>query len=312
MRKLLLLLAALGLSTAAQAQDLQADPSGIAPLASYIHTAPASASSSFAPCVNNEIAQNGVTNAFGAGNTSTTTGGAQELGQSITAPCTGAIDSLYIVYQPVVGTAGQTAAGRLTWYAGAGTATAAISTVPFSFTVPTEGFAYELAFDIPNFAVTEGSLYTFFVDLDSPTNIAMHGTNLNPYAGGTLFLSTSTTPTPTSALAAYDLRFFLEFTAGSATATESAVQGRRVALGTGAPNPSSTQSTIQFQVREASNVRLAVYDVMGREVAVLAEGAYAPGLQTVTLNTSNLAAGAYVLRLQAENEVLTNRLSVIH
>ncbi|HYE57793.1 MAG TPA: S8 family serine peptidase, partial [Rhodothermales bacterium] len=65
------------------------------------------------------------------------------------------------------------------------------------------------------------------------------------------------------------------------------------------PNPARTGATLRFSLPEATRVRLAVYDAMGREVARLADGEQAAGTHTFTLDASTLAAGTYVSRLEA-------------
>ncbi|HLT47525.1 MAG TPA: T9SS type A sorting domain-containing protein, partial [Rubricoccaceae bacterium] len=59
-------------------------------------------------------------------------------------------------------------------------------------------------------------------------------------------------------------------------------------------------------------VRLAVYDVLGREVAVLADGHRDAGTHRATLDASGLAAGTYVYRLTVGNEVQTGRMTRTH
>jgi hypothetical protein len=67
------------------------------------------------------------------------------------------------------------------------------------------------------------------------------------------------------------------------------------------PNPFNPTTNILFDVPVDSEVRLVVYDMLGREVAVLAEGTYAVGLHTVEWDTARLglASGVYVYQLQA-------------
>ena len=65
------------------------------------------------------------------------------------------------------------------------------------------------------------------------------------------------------------------------------------------PNPFNPQATIRFALPEAADVRLVVYDVMGREVARLAEGAFDAGRHEATFDGSRLASGLYLYRLTA-------------
>ena len=76
------------------------------------------------------------------------------------------------------------------------------------------------------------------------------------------------------------------------------------------PNPATGQAAVTFELDAAQTARLAVYDVLGREVAVLADGAQAAGAHTVALDASALPAGVYVARLTAGGQSVTRRLTV--
>jgi hypothetical protein len=61
----------------------------------------------------------------------------------------------------------------------------------------------------------------------------------------------------------------------------------------------------------SANVRLAVYDVLGRQVAVLVNERKAPGTYEVTIDGSHLASGVYFYRLQAGGFVQTRKAVLI-
>jgi hypothetical protein len=65
------------------------------------------------------------------------------------------------------------------------------------------------------------------------------------------------------------------------------------------PNPFNPTTVVRYQVPVVSDVKLAVYDVLGREVSVLVNERKASGSYTVTFNASGLATGIYFYRLQA-------------
>ncbi len=77
-----------------------------------------------------------------------------------------------------------------------------------------------------------------------------------------------------------------------------------------AGSPVSGTTAVRYALATAGNVRLAVYDVLGREVAVLAEGARTAGENVATLEAGRLATGAYVLRLQAGDAAVTRLVTV--
>ena len=83
------------------------------------------------------------------------------------------------------------------------------------------------------------------------------------------------------------------------------------ALETAAPNPATTSTRIAFSLAEAGPARLSVYDVLGREVAVLADGAALDaGRHEAELDASALASGTYVVRLAAGGDALVRQMTV--
>jgi hypothetical protein len=56
---------------------------------------------------------------------------------------------------------------------------------------------------------------------------------------------------------------------------------------------------------------LSVFDILGREVAVLVNEKKAPGSYEVKFDGSNLASGVYLYRLKAGSFVETRRLCLI-
>lgn len=67
------------------------------------------------------------------------------------------------------------------------------------------------------------------------------------------------------------------------------------------PNPSNPNSKVDFQIPFASKVSLKVYDMTGREVAVLVNTDLDAGYYTSEINGSNLASGVYFYRLTASS-----------
>ena len=75
------------------------------------------------------------------------------------------------------------------------------------------------------------------------------------------------------------------------------------------PNPSRGGAVVSFTASGAEAVRVSVVDMLGREVAVLAEGALAAGAHERRL--PRLASGAYVVRLVGGEVALAERLTVV-
>ncbi len=83
------------------------------------------------------------------------------------------------------------------------------------------------------------------------------------------------------------------------------------ALAAPAPNPARGQASLAFSLAEAGPARLSVVDLLGREVAVLAEGEQAAGRHTAAFDVSGLAPGVYVVRLSAGAQTAARRVVVV-
>ncbi len=99
------------------------------------------------------------------------------------------------------------------------------------------------------------------------------------------------TPTPSDPLVTAAAKLF-----------ETALAGAR-------PNPSTGAATVAFSLAEAAPVRVSVVDVLGREVAVLADGPAEPGAHEATVR--GLAPGTYIVRMDAAGERFTRALTVV-
>jgi hypothetical protein len=78
-----------------------------------------------------------------------------------------------------------------------------------------------------------------------------------------------------------------------------------------APNPFPDRTTIWFSVGGRTDVRLTVFDALGREVAVLLDEAVEAGAHGVVFDGARLASGVYTWRLEAGGRVETGRLTLI-
>ncbi|MDE2828029.1 MAG: T9SS type A sorting domain-containing protein [Bacteroidota bacterium] len=74
------------------------------------------------------------------------------------------------------------------------------------------------------------------------------------------------------------------------------------------PNPFRQRATIEYRVPAPGQVRLTVYDVLGRELAVLVDEQQRAGSHSAKLDASSWPSGVYLYRLEAGNQVATGRL----
>jgi hypothetical protein len=74
------------------------------------------------------------------------------------------------------------------------------------------------------------------------------------------------------------------------------------------PNPFNAAANIGFELSRSGYTSLVLYDVTGREVATLTEGQMSAGRYTYVLNAASLAAGVYIVRLEAGRRVASQKL----
>jgi hypothetical protein len=77
------------------------------------------------------------------------------------------------------------------------------------------------------------------------------------------------------------------------------------------PNPFNPATTLSFSLAEAGLVSLRVYDVTGREVAVLVNGFRDAGVHEVTFDASQLASGIYIHHFEAGLITTSNKMILI-
>jgi hypothetical protein len=85
----------------------------------------------------------------------------------------------------------------------------------------------------------------------------------------------------------------------------------RFSLAQNYPNPFNPTTNISYTLKSNGKVRLSVYDLMGREVAVLVDGVQSGGPHEITFSGAGLASGIYFYRLKTADAVLTKKMALI-
>ncbi|MCB2205252.1 T9SS type A sorting domain-containing protein [bacterium] len=81
-----------------------------------------------------------------------------------------------------------------------------------------------------------------------------------------------------------------------------------IELGQNHPNPFTGQTLVPFYLPKMTQIRLAVYNVMGQEVAVVTQGEFSAGQHELAFNANSLPAGTYLLKLYAGGQVVTRTM----
>jgi hypothetical protein len=104
----------------------------------------------------------------------------------------------------------------------------------------------------------------------------------------------------------------VEALAASATDTESESANTELpdgyVLNQNYPNPFNPVTTISFALPETGMARLAVYDILGREVAVLVDGNLQAGQHSMQFDAQGLPTGTYIYRLETDKASFARQL----
>ena len=77
------------------------------------------------------------------------------------------------------------------------------------------------------------------------------------------------------------------------------------------PNPFNPTTQITFSLAKTGIVKLAVYNILGQQVAMLVNGSRNAGPQTVTFNAGTLSSGVYFYKLEAGGTVLAKKMMLL-
>ena len=77
------------------------------------------------------------------------------------------------------------------------------------------------------------------------------------------------------------------------------------------PNPFNSVTRIKFDLPKSYNVKLVIYDVLGREIETLLDESKKPGSYEVTWDGSRYASGVYFYKLVADDYVVTKKMVLL-
>jgi hypothetical protein len=77
------------------------------------------------------------------------------------------------------------------------------------------------------------------------------------------------------------------------------------------PNPFNARTNISFDLPEAGEVSIIVYNILGRQIGILLDNYWHAGTFTITLGASHLSSGVYFYRLQAGNYTETRKMILL-
>ncbi len=78
------------------------------------------------------------------------------------------------------------------------------------------------------------------------------------------------------------------------------------------PNPFNPKTRIKYKINKPTNVKLVVYDLLGKEVAVLVEEEKTTGNYTAIFNGEGFASGIYFYQLNSGGKTETKKMILLH
>ncbi|MGB9664516.1 MAG: DUF4623 domain-containing protein, partial [Ignavibacteria bacterium] len=161
--------------------------------------------------------------------------------------------------------------------------------------------------DITN-GITNATLYETTPTLgDNPNNIGLSGDVAVRYYGRGVFiiyvLATN------NGIGAYQI------TIDTTTSVENEVSIPRYCyLSQNYPNPFNSSTRIKFKIPKTTNVKIYLYDCLGRKISELLNETKAPGHYEIELNENhfkNASSGIYFYQLVSDEKVLTKKLILL-
>ena len=172
----------------------------------------------------------------------------------------------------------------------AGTIIYAISTVGVAgFGIADASGHYEIAGLAPGAYTITADLPGFDLVASKSATVSYGGTGVPQYATIDLNMNLATTSVEES----------------GSTAPE------KFELSQNYPNPFNPTTGVRFQVPGASDVKLVVYDILGREVATLVNERKAAGSYEVRFDGTGLASGVYFYKLSAGAMTVTKKMMLL-
>ncbi len=140
---------------------------------------------------------------------------------------------------------------------------------------------------------------------------------VNPFAlaadnGSPLANRTSVFRPSDGGWSAFNRNLMLSAVVGTATSIQDdADRADRTELAAAYPNPFNPSTVIGYRLSVDGHTRLAVYDLLGREVAVLVDAPLSAGSHAATFDATGLASGVYMVRLNTGVESFTRLITLV-
>ncbi|GBE30759.1 hypothetical protein BMS3Bbin04_01795 [bacterium BMS3Bbin04] len=77
------------------------------------------------------------------------------------------------------------------------------------------------------------------------------------------------------------------------------------------PNPFNASATVELTLDRPRNPTVTLYDLLGRQIGLLHSGMLSTGNHLIQVNAQNLSSGTYFIAVQADGQVVTQRITLV-
>ena len=77
------------------------------------------------------------------------------------------------------------------------------------------------------------------------------------------------------------------------------------------PNPFNPSTNIEYSISTSGNVKIAIYDVTGRQVDIIYNDYQSSGSHSIIWNAINSPSGIYYMQIQAQNDIHTQKVVLL-
>jgi FtsP/CotA-like multicopper oxidase with cupredoxin domain len=147
---------------------------------------------------------------------------------------------------------------------------------------------------VSEFTVYPGERYDFIIDADIAGDYMVDVEYLAVF--GETILGTATVPVLVTGVSSTD---------------EDPTSPGSYALHQNFPNPFNPETTISFDLMDAGQVRLSVYNLLGQKVALALNSRMDAGRHSIQFDASDLTSGVYLYRIEANDFVATNKMMLM-
>ena len=82
-------------------------------------------------------------------------------------------------------------------------------------------------------------------------------------------------------------------------------------LGSNYPNPFNPNTMFKFEIPKTELIKIVIYDILGREVAILMNEKLNPGVYEANWNAGNYSSGVYFYQLIADGQIIDTKKMIL-